>query len=607
MILTYQNETVQISGIAANPPPNSHFHFNMLLSMDSWEFAKKSGWTTSTWYTYVKLYPAADLNLLQSKLDYFVERYAGAEIEKQGMTMKQLREKGFDFGFIAQPMLEIHLRSNMQDEFEPNGNVTYLFLFGAISLIIIGMACINFMNLSTARSASRAKEVGVRKTIGALRLNLMRQFIMESSIYTLISVLLALLVMYGVMGPFNILAGKQLHFSMLADPVLAAGIVLFTVLIGLLAGSYPAFYLTSFRPIDVLKGKLRTGMKSNGVRNIMVITQFTISIGLIICALVIYGQLRYVQEKDLGFEKENVMNVSHALDLDQAGAAFRNELLKHPEFVSLSYSSALPPNVYGSNILHMEGSDRDITLSVYEMDYDHLKTMGYTMAKGRFFSREFPSDSSAIILNAAAAAQMGIVDIEGQRILSPGYDGHLDSKLIGIMKNFNFESLRNTIKPMAILLGHEPNNEIALRLTPGNIGEKVKRVEEVWKKFAPQSPFEYSFLNQNFDAVFQAERHLSRVILTFTFLAIGIGCLGLFGLTTFAAEQRAKEISIRKVMGATVSQVVFLLSKDISKLVMIAFVVAIPISVYLMDQWLQEFAYRVSVGRMVVLLAGAIA
>lgn len=599
--------TAQVSGIVADPPHNSHFHFNMLLSMDSWDYSKNPQWTSNNLYTYFKIHPLTDVSSIKPKLDQFVEKNMGAEIEKYlGLTMTQFRQQGSDVGLFIQKMLDIHLRSNLTEELEPNSNITYLYLFGAVSMFIIIIACINFMNLSTARSSSRAKEVGVRKTIGALRNRLMGQFLLESYLYTFISVLLALILIYLVLQPFNLLTGKELRFSILGNPYLIIAITGFTLLVGLLAGSYPAFYLTSFRPVDVLKGKVRAGMKSSGIRNFMVITQFTISIGLIISTLVVYRQLQYVQEKNLGFDKENVLNILHTMNLGANAAAFKNELLKEPDIKGVSFSSSVPPNIGWNTVFKLKGSDQDHLLSVYEMDLDHLATMGYTMAKGRFFSREFPADSGTVILNEAAATQMGIKDFSGQRIVAPGFDGR-DREVIGIMKNFNFESLHSAIKPMAILLGREPNWEMAIRLTPGNLPEKIKKIEIAWKKVAPQAPFEYSFLDQNFDALFRAEQRLGRVILIFTCLAIVIACLGLFGLATFTAEQRAKEISIRKVMGATVAQVVFLLSKDFSRLVITAFAISIPLSIYLMNQWLEGFAYRVNIGVAVVLIAGTMA
>ena len=606
LILGSQGEiTGLVTGIAADPPANSHFHFNILLSIDSWDYIKQGQWTSNNLYTYFRTYPKADMGAVKAKLDNFVDQYMGVEIEKYlGLTMKQFREQGSDIGFFLQPLLDIHLRSNFTEELEPNSNITYLYLFGAVSLFIILIACINFMNLSTARSANRAKEVGVRKTIGALRIRLVGQFLIESYLYTFISVILALLVIYLVLGPFNLLTGKELHFSLLGNPSLITGIAGLTLLVGLLAGSYPAFYLTSFKPVDVLKGKIRSGMKSSGLRNFMVIAQFTISIGLIISTLVVYRQLHYVQEKNLGFDKENVLNVLHTRNLGSNALALKNELLKHPEFTGVSYSNNLPPNINWNTVFRLKGTDLDHLLSIYEMDYDHLKTLGYTMEKGRFFSRDFPSDSNAIILNEAAAAQFGITTVDGQLIMAPGNDPGHYMELIGIIKDFNFESLHNKIKPMAVRLGREPNYEMAIRFTPGKAAEKVKIVEGIWKKLAPQAPFEYSFLDQNFDALFRAEQRLGQVILIFTVLTILIACLGLFGLATFTAEQRAKEISIRKVMGASLSQLVFLMSKDFSRLVIIAFIMAIPISLYMMNQWLDGFAYRVSIGVMLVIFSG---
>jgi putative ABC transport system permease protein len=404
------------------------------------------------------------------------------------------------------------------------------------------------------------------------------------------------------------LSGKNLTPDWLTHPTIVVGIIILMITISVLAGSYPAFYLTSFRPVEVLKGKIRAGMKSSGIRNALVVFQFMISIALIISTLMVNRQINFLQNKNLGFNKEHILDLLHTGNLGKNGEAFKNELLSYPEIAGASFSNRLPPNIDWTSSFQSEAGDKTYLLAIYTMDHDHLKTMGYEMAKGRFFSRDFPADSSAVILNETAALQMGMTDFQGKKIKTFfDTESGRNLEVIGILKDFNFETLKSSIRPMAILLGRSPNWEMAVRLSPGNTQEKVKLIEKIWKKYAPNTPFEYSFIDQNFDAQFRAEQRLSQVILVFTTLAIVIACLGLFGLATFTAEQRSKEISIRKVMGASVPQVIILLSKDFARLVLFAFVIAIPITWYGMSQWLQGFAYRIDFSFYVVGISGVLA
>lgn len=613
-VLGSQGEsTAEVTGIAADPPHNSHIQFDMILSMESWHGLKDQiYWVNSSVITYFKLIPGASIETVNNKYKYFVEKYCALEIERfLNVSLKQFQEQGGKLGFDSQALQDIHLHSQLSDELEPNGNIQYVYMFGAIAGFIILLACINFMNLSTARSSNRAKEVGVRKTIGAFRGRLVGQFLLESYIYTIIGVVLSVLLVYLMLGPFNLLTGKVLTLGTFMTPYFITGIITFVLIVGLIAGSYPAFYLTSFRPVDVLKGKVRAGMKSSGIRNSLVVFQFFISIGLIICTLIVYRQLSYIQEKNLGFDKENILNLLHTMRLEKSGEAFKNELLLHPEVVAASYANRLPPEVDWTSVFSTMGANKqDHLLTTYVMDYDHLKTMGYQMKTGRFFSREFPSDTNKIILNETAARQTGYEDFIGKKFVT-GFDAKTDKgrefEVIGIMKDFNFESLHAPIKPLAIVLGSQPNWEMGIRLTPGQPAEKLKVIEQVWKKFAPDAPFEYSFINQNYDAKFRAEQRMGQVFVLFTSLAIVIASLGLFGLATFTAEQRAKEIGIRKVMGASVSQVMVLLSKDFTKLVAIAFIIAIPVTWYTMTQWLEGFAYRINFDFRIVGIAGGLA
>jgi putative ABC transport system permease protein len=598
----------EVSGIVADPPHNSHIDFDMILSGESWDYLRDTQWTSNNLYTYVRLHKGASPDKVQSHLKTLAEKNMGSELERLiGMTFAQFREQGNDVGLILQPMLDIHLKSALSEEITPNGNIQYLYIFVAVAFFIILIACINFMNLSTARSANRAKEVGVRKTIGAGRQRLILQFLSESMLYSTFSMIMALAIIGVSLSGFNLLSGKELTFDVLFQPVVLVSIVVFTITVGLLAGSYPAFYLTAFKPTEVLKGKIRAGFKNSAMRNFLVVCQFIISIALIFGSIVVYNQLQFMQQKNLGFSKENVVSLLHTISLDKNAQAFKNELNSHPEFKGSSFANRLPPHIDWNSAFRKGGSEQDFLLSIYDVDHDHLETMGYQMVEGRFFSKDFPTDTAAIILNETAYKAMGFTDLAEATVLT--YRGPQTSplKVIGVMKDFNFESLKSAVKPMAILLGPEPNFEMAIRLAPGDTQEKIELLEKIWKKYSPAAAFEFSFLDQNFDALFRAEQRLGQIILVFTILAIGIACLGLFGLAAYTAEQRAKEISIRKVMGASVSQVMILLSKDFTILILISFVIAAPIAWYGANGWLEEFANRIDLKIWMVVAAGSIA
>lgn len=601
------NIACEVTGVAANPPINSHITFDVVLSGESWPDYGSTQWTNNSVYTYFKAVEGSNVENVKSKLDDMIERYMGSELEKFiGMTFQEFRQQGNELGMFLQPITDIHLKSDLSDEILPNGNIKYLYVFGAIATFIILIACINFMNLATARSANRAKEVGVRKTAGAMRRRLIIQFLSESILYSVFSTVCAIIIILICLEPFNILSGKSLTTQALFTPTSIGLLVVFALIIGLLAGSYPAFYLTAFKPTDVLKGKIRAGFRNSGLRNALVVFQFMISIALIFGSIVVYQQLKYMQEKNLGFDKENVVSLLHTLSLGNNARAFKSELATHPEFIASSYANRLPPNIDWTSAFRKGGSEQDFLLAVYRVDHDHLETMGFSMAQGRFYSKEFPSDTLAIILNESAFNAMGFSNLEEAEVISYNYEQPTTLKVIGVVRDFNFESLRSTVRPMAILLGEEPNYEMAIRLSPGNTQNQIQLLEDIWKKYSPGSAFQYSFLDQNFDSLFRSEQRLSVIVVVFTGLAIGIACLGLFGLAAFTAEQRAREISIRKVMGATVTQVIVLLSKDFSMLIVIAFAIAMPLGWYFAEAWLQEFANRIDISIWMVAISGII-
>jgi putative ABC transport system permease protein len=601
----------EVTGVVADPPHNSHLAFDMILSGESWSYMKNEQWSSSNLYTYLKTHPGADPKKVQEALDIFITKYFGVEIEKfLGISMEQFKAAGNSAGFFMQPMLDIHLKSNLQEEIKPTGNIQYLYIFGAVALFIIIIACINFMNLSTARSANRAKEVGVRKSVGALRSKLVGQFLSESILYSLISTVIATILILILLRPFNNLSGKSLDLWIFLNPLVPLGLVVFAVLIGVLAGSYPAFYLTSFNPAHVLKGKIRNAAKRSSFRNGLVIFQFLVSISLIISSMVVYKQLQYMQNKNLGFEKENVINLLHTMSLGQNAKAFKDEVMSYAEFGPASFANSLPPNIDWNSVFKTSDTGQDFLCNLNFVDHEHLDAMGYKMVQGRFFSRDFISDSAAVILNETAFRQMGWTELDGgQRV--GGFWGNNDEPVektvIGVIRDFNFESLHHTVRPLIMSLGSEPNNEMAIKMTPGNVAKKIALLETIWKKHSNGNAFEYSFIDANFNSLFKSEQKMGNIILVFTILAISIACLGLFGLAAYTTEQRSKEISIRKALGASLANLVTILSKDFTLLVLLAFVIAGPLSYYIMNQfWLKNFAYRIDIDILMIMGAGLI-
>jgi putative ABC transport system permease protein len=591
-----QGYTANVSGIAADPPLQSHFHFSVLLSMDSWLEAKAGGWVTSGVITYLKLKENAEIGAVENALQQFTIKYVYPELKNlRSQNIGQFSDEGNRVSYHLQPMLDIHLNSNLFDEIEQNNDISYIYIFISIAVFITILACINFMNLSTARSASRAKEVGVRKSVGAPNSRIVAQFLLESYFYILVAVVIAMFIIMVVIGPFNVLADKELNTESFFTPVFLTGIVAFTLVVGLLAGSYPAFYLSYFSPIEVLKGRVRNRLRSYGIRNVLVVFQFFISVGLIIATLTVYEQLRYTQQLELGFDKSNVVNLIHTANLGSNGAAFKKELLQQPEILSASYSNRLPPNINWQYVFRPLRTQKDYIINVYEVDYDHLKTMRFSMVKGRFFSRDFPGDSLAVILNETAAKYMKMENIHNERIFTEFGDPKGTTRdVIGIIHDFNFQSLRDSIQPIALVLGAEPNWEMAIRIKKGDETKALEKIHTLWLKHAPDAPYEYTFLDKNFEAKLGTEKKIGLLFLLFTVLAIFIACLGLFGLATFTAELRTKEIGIRKVMGASVQNIVVMLNKDFLKLVLIANLLAWPVTGWLMHHWLERFAYHTS-------------
>ena len=615
---------VKVTGVFGNIPETSHFHYDIILSMAGLEEAKSHQFLSNNFNTYLLLKDGSDAKALGAKLEGLVIKYIGpeaAQVLGGEFTMEKFRVAGNIMEYTLMPLTDIHLFSDLTAEIEPNSDITYVYLFSAIALFILVIACINFMNLSTARSANRAKEVGLRKVMGSLRSHLVRQFLMESIVLCFFSFLLALWLAHFALPAFNELAAKTLVIPW-SEPSFYVILVLTSMVIGVLAGIYPSFFLSGFKPVNVLKGNLALGMKSGFIRSILVVFQFVISIFLIVGTITVNRQLDFIQNKKLGFKKDQVLVVNDAYALRGKLQTFKDEVTKNSAIRSGTISGFLP--VSGTwrndNTFWPEGvqptQENMVGLQNWSVDIDYVKTLGMRIKSGRDFSAEFPSDSLAIIMNEAAIKQFNFGEAAlGKRISTftgSKPDGTPDPNqikswtVIGVVENFHFESLKQNISPLVLFLG-KSDGMVSFRFEAKNAQDVIKAVEKSWKALAPGQPFQYSFLDEDFGRMYASEQKLGKVFALFAVLAIVIACLGLFALTAFTAEQRTKEIGIRKVLGASVAGIIMLLSKEFGKLMVIAFIIATPMAWFSVDWWLKNYTYKVEVGIFVYLLAGVLA
>ena len=597
--------TVEVTGIVENTPSNSHIPYDLILSMESYEGSRNTQWVSNNFFTYFKKRPDVAIETTHENLDKLVDKYVAPQIEQfLGKSMEEFEQNGDMYRYRTQAFSDIHLRSNLEVELKPGGNISYVYILSAIGIFVLLLACINFMNLSTARSASRAKEVGIRKTSGSTKTSILAQFLTESVIISILSLLPAFLLIYISLSPFNSIAGKTLGYDIFFNPFFYLGMLSLAILVGILAGLYPAFYLNKFRPVEVLKGKLSKGAKNSGLRSFLVVFQFSISIVLIICTLIVYKQLNMMQTKNLGFDKENILIIDNARKLGNQLTTFRDEITKYDDVLHASVSQSYPPYIMNNSVLMGEGSDEQELFHLYFADEYHLQTLGFELAEGRFFDIG-KGDSSVFIINEAAMNKLNWESIENKRLrhFFNSEEGTLD-KVVGVVKDFNFQSLRTEIRPLAFRYTNN-GSILSIRLSKGDVRKKVEFIEGLWNQYTDNAAFQYSFIDQEFNKLFESERRLGQVSIIFTSLAIFVACLGLFGLATFMGEQRKKEIGVRKVLGASNAKIVSMLVKNFAILVFIGFIIAIPISSYFMNEWLQTFAYKTSVGIIPYLTAGA--
>ena len=600
---------VQVTGVMGDIPANTHFHCDFLISLTTTRMSRNPSFISNiNFHTYAVLRHGASPQMLETKFPEAIKKYAASQVAARfGQTYEAYTAAGNETKWALVPVTDIHLRSNREYEIEPNGNITTVYLFAAIAAIVLLIACINFMNLATARSASRAKEIGVRKVIGSNRLQLLRQFLTESLLLSFLALLAALVLVELFLPTFNQLAGKQIETSFFANAASIAILLGVTLLVGLLAGSYPAFVLSAMHPALVLKGSSPISPSGAWIRRGLVVFQFAISVALIAGTFIVHNQLGFVLNRQLGFEKEQILVVKRASVLERQRETFKQKLLQNPDIVNAATSTTLPGKLFGRSTYHALGSPAENTYAMHEIyvDENFLETLSITLSAGRNFSREFATDTSAVILNEAAAELFGWTDPLGQSLTQPG-DSLWRANVIGVVKNFHFESLHKKIQPLVIL--HQPFYQyLSIRVRSENIAATVQAVEKLWREFIPQQPFEFSFLDQDFDAQYRAEQRTGKIFGIFAALAIFIACLGQFGLASYTIQKRTKEIGVRKVLGASIASIVGLLSKEFVKLVVIAMLIASPLAYIIMNRWLQDFAYRIDIGMLTFVLAGSVA
>lgn len=606
------NTNCKITGVMKDIPRQSHFHFRFIRPRGK----DNTSWLSNNTYNYIVAKPGVSRSQLQKDVDATINNHIGKELEAQlHASIADLKAKGNHFIYHLMPLTDIHLNSDKSYEVEANSDISYVYIFSVIAIFILLIACVNFMNLSTARSANRAKEVGIRKVAGSLRTHLITQFLTESVLLSFFSLLLALLFATILLPLFNQLAQKEMHVSALFFSWLFPVMIVLVLLVGLLAGTYPAFYLSSFQPALVLKGKVAKGFRSSWLRSTLVVFQFMISIILIIGTLVINNQLRFIRSRKIGYNREQVLVLHNASYLDKGIKTFRNELLNIPGISSASISGDLPTatNFDQEGWFHDASLDatKAVVLTNFFIDENYVPTLGMEMAQGRNFSKDYLTDSTAIILNESAVKILGLKDPFKEVMYRPKFSSETDFKpvayhIIGIIKDFNYSSLHQHVGPLIMQLGDNWGS-IAIRVNTTNIPSVIKAIENKWHDRVPAQPFNYTFMDDDFNKIYTSEQQTGKLFITFAIFAIFIGCLGLFGLVTYAAEQRTKEIGVRKVLGASVSGIVTLLSKDFARLVLIASLIAFPVAWWSMNKWLQSFAYRINISWWVFIVAAAVA
>jgi putative ABC transport system permease protein len=594
----------KVTGILKEVPQNSHIHFDMLLSIASYKEEPYSDWRSNYLYTYVLVAENTSKQDLEEKLKTFVTHRLEPEY---GDLLLQGRSIHDVLKMHLFPIRNIHLHPSPTWEVEPGGNISSVYLFSCIAILILIIACLNFVNLSTARASKRAKEVSLRKTIGAEKHQLRIQFIQESVLLAYASLILAFVMSSLFIQAYNAIFAESLSLAVFLQVKFLIILTVATFFVGVLAGLYPAFYLTRFEPVEVMKGGPQSGRKKSAFRRNLVIVQFSISIMLIVGVFTVYKQMRYIQTRSLGFDKENVVILPvRSQQIAQNYKSFRNELMQNSQIISASASSEVPADSHYSNsYVNPPESDDGVSMILFSSDHDYVETYRLEVLAGRAFSRDFSTDKEGtIILNESATRRIGWTPEEaiGKKLIG-GYSEDA-AEVVGVVKNFNYKSLRREVEPMALFLYPDYIRKISVRIMPGDVGRTLNFIRQKWQSTFPGEQFEYGFLDSRIDQLYVNEKKMQDLFAIFSALSIFVACLGLLGLVSFTAELKTKEIGIRKVLGASTGHVIVLLSREFIKWVLLANIVAWPVAWFMMNRWLQNFAYRTSIGWNIFVLAG---
>lgn len=607
-----------ITGIIDKVPANAHFEFDLLASFLTHRRANDDFWLSNSFYTYILIKEGTSVEELEGKIPALLEKYIGPQLlEVLGITLEEFAAAGNSYGLYLQPLADIHLNPEIQHGLKPSNDKKYIYIFSMIAFLIILLASINYMNLSTAQSANRSREVGLRKVVGSTRKSLVIQFLVESVVLTTLALILAVIIVEYTLPYFNKYIDLQLSVYYFNNWYIIPGLFMVAVLIGILAGIYPSIFLATFRPVQILSGKLKQGVKSGILRSILVIIQFFISVLIILCTIIIYRQINYMLNKDLGFKKEQLLVLRRAEAIGKEKIqVFKQEIKKYPGVINATNSTAIPGYPNNNNGFLVEGwsPDKTVLMQVNWVDYDYFDTYELKIKEeaGRFHSEEYATDTAAVVINESAVKKFEFDKPLEMRFMQPtGKDEKFDYlQVIGVAKNFHYMSLHEDIYPHVFM--HKPEwwdwgGYITIRISPDNMKATIENIKNEWEKFTSNDPFQYFFLDEEFNKIYQEEKRTSKLSLGFAILAIFIACLGLYGLTSFAAEKRTKEIGIRKVMGASIAKIILLFLREIAGLILVSTLIAWPLAFFVMKSWLQNFYYRIDLSFVEFLLSFLVA
>jgi putative ABC transport system permease protein len=590
-----------ITGVMQDVPENSHFEFDLLISFLTNPRANDDFWLSNSFATYILLREGVDYTTVESKIPGIIEKYVGPQVQQAlGMDIRDFIDAGNRYGIFMQPLSDVHLNTEIASGFKRPNDRKYIYIFSLVAFVILIIAGINYMNLSTARSAKRSREVGLRKVVGSTRGMLIRQFLLESVLLTIISSAIAIILVELLLPLFNNMLQTNLSVGYFSRWYVIPGLLFLALMIGFFSGSYPAWFLASYMPVKVLYGKMKAGGSNRLIRSTLVVFQFFFTIALILSSLVIYKQIRYMLNKDMGFNKEQLLVIRRADALQKKIKSFKEAVANIPDVISITNSTTVPGFPNSNNGFQIEGrpAEEAYLMWVSWVDYEFFDTYKLTLKEGREFSHDFPSDTAGMILNEEAVRRFRLTDPFTIRFIQPGFTNEERTYLnvLGIVKNFHFQSLQHEIDPHVFILKPERwdwAGYLTIRVGTDNMKQTIAMIEKTWQAFTGDEPFQYYFLDQEFEKFYKEEKRTAKIALAFSVLSIFIACLGLFGLTSFTTEQRAREISLRKVMGSSASGIILLFTREITILIALATIPAWLLSYFFLKNWLENFSYHI--------------